>query len=225
MTHWYIQNLQEFCSKFFQDVPLIWSKEKNILEPLDYIWPLHITMMNLQQVRLYKYVIFDNINGRYLWSFWNFSQNLYKKAISVHFLIKRCHITSGNSEYVRFFEKLDFSIILYFDVSKFDFGHFLTIFDKIWKGPQKTYIIVYKTTNYLNFLWFATAIIECGVNIHVRARGTFFLPRDQQHEKPAKETNYEGLIFDQMTVSHKAIYLTIWPCFYERLLAKTSKGN
>ncbi len=25
--------------------------------------------------------------------------------------------------------------------------------------------------------------------------GTFFLPRDQQHDKPKKETNYEGLAY------------------------------
>ena len=41
----------------------------------------------------------------------------------------------------------------------------------------------------------ATAIIECGVNIHIRARGTFFLPRDQQHDKPKKITDYEGLAY------------------------------
>ena len=41
----------------------------------------------------------------------------------------------------------------------------------------------------------AQAIIECGVNIHIRARGTFFLPRDQQHDRPKKETNYEGLAY------------------------------
>ena len=41
----------------------------------------------------------------------------------------------------------------------------------------------------------AEAIIACGVNIHFRARGTFFLPTDQQHDKPAAETNFAGLAY------------------------------
>jgi len=41
----------------------------------------------------------------------------------------------------------------------------------------------------------AEAILQCGVNINVRAKGTFFLPTDQQHDKPKKETNYEGLAY------------------------------
>ena len=41
----------------------------------------------------------------------------------------------------------------------------------------------------------AQCIIECGVNIHIRARGTFFLPKDQQHDNPKKETTYEGLAY------------------------------
>ena len=41
----------------------------------------------------------------------------------------------------------------------------------------------------------AEDIIKCGVNVHIRARGTFFLPTDQQNEKPVKETNYEGLAY------------------------------
>lgn len=41
----------------------------------------------------------------------------------------------------------------------------------------------------------AEAIIACGVNIHIRARGTFFLPTDQQHDRPTKVTNFEGLAY------------------------------
>ena len=41
----------------------------------------------------------------------------------------------------------------------------------------------------------AQAIVDGGVNIHMRARGTFFLPKDQQHDRPKRETNYEGLAY------------------------------
>ncbi len=42
----------------------------------------------------------------------------------------------------------------------------------------------------------AQVIIECGVDIHTRAIGTFFLPRDQLlRPRPKKETNYEGLAY------------------------------
>ena len=41
----------------------------------------------------------------------------------------------------------------------------------------------------------AQCIIECGVNIHIRARGTFFLPKDQQHDTPKKITDYAGLAY------------------------------
>ena len=41
----------------------------------------------------------------------------------------------------------------------------------------------------------AQCIIENGVNIHIRARGTFFLPADQQHDTPLKVTDYAGLAY------------------------------
>ena len=41
----------------------------------------------------------------------------------------------------------------------------------------------------------AQCIIENGVNIHIRARGTFFLPADQQHDTPLKVTDYSGLAY------------------------------
>jgi hypothetical protein len=41
----------------------------------------------------------------------------------------------------------------------------------------------------------AQCIIENGVNIHIRARGTFFLPADQQHDTPLKITDYAGLAY------------------------------
>ena len=41
----------------------------------------------------------------------------------------------------------------------------------------------------------AQEIVACGTNIHSYARGTFFLPRDQQHDSPTRETNYEGLAY------------------------------
>ena len=42
----------------------------------------------------------------------------------------------------------------------------------------------------------ASIIVEAkGLNIHERALGTFFLPRDQATSRPARKTNYEGLAY------------------------------
>lgn len=38
-------------------------------------------------------------------------------------------------------------------------------------------------------------LIEAGADINQRAIGSFFLPYDQQREKPAKNTDYEGLAY------------------------------
>ncbi|XP_030381037.1 uncharacterized protein LOC115628914 [Scaptodrosophila lebanonensis] len=38
-------------------------------------------------------------------------------------------------------------------------------------------------------------LIEAGADIHQRAIGSFFLPRDQQRTNPAKSTDYEGLAY------------------------------
>ncbi|XP_049880320.1 uncharacterized protein LOC126376816 [Pectinophora gossypiella] len=41
----------------------------------------------------------------------------------------------------------------------------------------------------------AQDLVEAGANVHQRAIGSFFLPRDQQHVPPARVTNYEGLAY------------------------------
>jgi len=51
----------------------------------------------------------------------------------------------------------------------------------------------------------AQCIIENGVNIHIRARGTFFLPADQQHDTPLKVTDYSGL-------AYLGEYALAWSC-------------
>lgn len=38
-------------------------------------------------------------------------------------------------------------------------------------------------------------LIDAGANIHQRAIGRFFLPKDQQSNTPAKTTDYEGLAY------------------------------
>lgn len=38
-------------------------------------------------------------------------------------------------------------------------------------------------------------LIEAGANVNQRATGSFFLPRDQQGYRPAKNTDYEGLAY------------------------------
>ncbi|XP_055383290.1 uncharacterized protein LOC129613315 [Condylostylus longicornis] len=38
-------------------------------------------------------------------------------------------------------------------------------------------------------------LIAAGANVHQRALGSFFLPRDQQRDHPAKHTDYEGLAY------------------------------
>ncbi|KAK9890859.1 hypothetical protein WA026_012204 [Henosepilachna vigintioctopunctata] len=38
-------------------------------------------------------------------------------------------------------------------------------------------------------------LVEAGANVNQRAIGSFFLPRDQQKPKPAKNTEYEGLAY------------------------------
>ncbi|XP_044754337.1 uncharacterized protein LOC123313493 [Coccinella septempunctata] len=38
-------------------------------------------------------------------------------------------------------------------------------------------------------------LVEAGANVNQRAIGSFFLPRDQQKSKPAKNTEYEGLAY------------------------------
>lgn len=38
-------------------------------------------------------------------------------------------------------------------------------------------------------------LVEAGTNVNQRATGSFFLPRDQQRDKPAKHTEYEGLAY------------------------------
>ncbi|CAG7720996.1 unnamed protein product [Allacma fusca] len=38
-------------------------------------------------------------------------------------------------------------------------------------------------------------LVECGAHLDQRATGSFFLPRDQQRLKPAKNTDYEGLAY------------------------------
>nr|XP_015838709.1 PREDICTED: uncharacterized protein LOC658747 isoform X2 [Tribolium castaneum] len=38
-------------------------------------------------------------------------------------------------------------------------------------------------------------LVEAGANVNQRAIGSFFLPRDQQRQKPAKHTDYEGLAY------------------------------
>lgn len=38
-------------------------------------------------------------------------------------------------------------------------------------------------------------LIEAGADVNQRAIGSFFLPRDQQCQNPAKNTDYEGLAY------------------------------
>uniref|UniRef100_A0AAR5PGZ3 Ion transport domain-containing protein n=1 Tax=Dendroctonus ponderosae TaxID=77166 RepID=A0AAR5PGZ3_DENPD len=38
-------------------------------------------------------------------------------------------------------------------------------------------------------------LVEAGANVNQRAIGSFFLPRDQQKQRPAKHTDYEGLAY------------------------------
>ncbi|XP_066138980.1 uncharacterized protein iav [Euwallacea fornicatus] len=38
-------------------------------------------------------------------------------------------------------------------------------------------------------------LVEAGANVNQRAIGSFFLPRDQQRPRPAKQTDYEGLAY------------------------------
>lgn len=38
-------------------------------------------------------------------------------------------------------------------------------------------------------------LVEAGANVNQRAIGSFFLPRDQQRQRPAKHTDYEGLAY------------------------------
>ncbi|CAG9124850.1 unnamed protein product [Plutella xylostella] len=38
-------------------------------------------------------------------------------------------------------------------------------------------------------------LVECGADVNQRAIGSFFLPRDQQCNPPARSTNYEGLAY------------------------------
>lgn len=38
-------------------------------------------------------------------------------------------------------------------------------------------------------------LIDAGADVHQRATGRFFLPRDQQSNNPAKNTDYEGLAY------------------------------
>jgi len=38
-------------------------------------------------------------------------------------------------------------------------------------------------------------LIDAGADVHQRAIGRFFLPRDQQSNNPAKQTDYEGLAY------------------------------
>lgn len=38
-------------------------------------------------------------------------------------------------------------------------------------------------------------LIDAGADVHQRAIGRFFLPRDQQGNIPAKNTDYEGLAY------------------------------
>ncbi|KAI5632698.1 ion transport protein domain-containing protein [Phthorimaea operculella] len=41
----------------------------------------------------------------------------------------------------------------------------------------------------------AQDLVEAGANVQQRAIGSFFLPRDQQKNPPARQTNYEGLAY------------------------------
>jgi ankyrin repeat protein len=38
-------------------------------------------------------------------------------------------------------------------------------------------------------------LIDAGADVNQRAIGRFFLPRDQQSNNPAKQTDYEGLAY------------------------------
>lgn len=38
-------------------------------------------------------------------------------------------------------------------------------------------------------------LVDAGANIHQRAIGSFFLPKDQQRANPSKSTDYEGLAY------------------------------
>lgn len=38
-------------------------------------------------------------------------------------------------------------------------------------------------------------LIDAGADVHQRAIGRFFLPRDQQSNNPVKNTDYEGLAY------------------------------
>ena len=61
------------------------------------------------------------------------------------------NVSSGNSETVKFLQKINFSVIIFsnFDLRKWVLRHFLTIFDIILKGPLNhlpTYLLIIQVT-------------------------------------------------------------------------------
>ena len=70
----------------------------------------------------------------------------------------------------------------------------------------------------------AQCIIENGVNIHIRARGTFFLPADQQHDTPLKVTDYAGLAYlGKISVSQLCAAMIRWVRRWVGCLLKDSE--
>ena len=81
-------------------------------------------------------------------------------------------------------------VILFFGLFLKESYWFLLILGQEYLGATGLHLAIAYNNDEL-----AQCIIECGVNIHIRARGTFFLPADQQHDTPLKVTDYAGLAY------------------------------
>jgi Ankyrin repeat len=129
-----------------------------------------------------------------------------ENAEPVKLLHFRLTLTRGESEKSAFFcsprrksSAIDFRLIFRFSRGKRLARLLIRVFPELaldvmegeeYLGASALHLAIAYSNNEL-----VNDLIDAGADVHQRAIGRFFLPRDQQSSNPAKNTDYEGLAY------------------------------